>query len=202
MGEQKDNRRTNWTFTGLVALTIVLGVSLVYVLSANVDNGSGEIDLETVAADRNQWRTWAQENTSLVERLGMDIEELEECKEKWFETYRNLDTIRVEVDGIDNLVVEHRTGADQPCCVSCDVTVGVSSTDYPMWLVLTCCGVKGDAEYWMEEVKDNIVQWESKTKTFHVVMDFMEGLTDYKVLASASLRPLDGFNQVKTLGPA
>ena len=197
---------------GLIAVVVLLALALGYVLATYVfapsPSGGGtstvKEQLENMTADRDRWQSWCQSNETRAAQLEQSLASVTENRDYWQSKYSSLAGVSVDVKSIKNMVVEERKGLlyKNPSKVSFDVTVEVSNTDENLWLVLKYWAKSGGYSYGYDRLTSRISDWPSKTKTFHITMDFGQGIQKYTIIATASLQPPNGYDDIEVNGPA
>lgn len=119
--------------------------------------------------------------------------------EYWKTLYQDLANISLDLE-IGNITVEERQGG-KPSIVSADMTVCVSTIDTPIFLFLEFWAEPLDCIWGYGSLVEDVSEWSDNCKTFHVTLDFGTGVGPYKVVATASLRPIEGYDQDEEAGP-
>ncbi len=169
--------------------------------------------LDAMQSERDHWMMLYQELSGQHSQCLKQVEywknlyistqsELEDALveiEYWKTLYQDLANISVDLE-IGNITVEERQGG-KPSIVSADITVCVSTTDTPIFLFLEFWAEPLDCIWGYGSLVEDVSEWSDNCKTFHVTLDFGTGAGPYKVMATASLRPIEGYDQDEEAGP-
>jgi len=117
----------------------------------------------------------------------------------WQKLYQELAGVYVNVTLGNVTVLERKSGL--PSKVSVDITVWASTIQTPILLILEYWAEPTDCIYGYGSLAEDISTWPRRWKTFSVILDFKRGLSSYKVVATASLRPINGYDQGDVCGP-
>jgi len=156
-------------------------------------------EIEQLSAELDNCTQVVEEWISLYQTIQEQLQNALSEVDYWQNLYMDLANITVDLS-IDNLVVLERIDG-KPSVVSADITVCVTTVDTPVLLLLEFWGEPIDCIWGYGSVLDNISEWTGNCSVFNVTMDFGIGVSPYKVVAKATLRPVHGMVLVEEVGP-
>ncbi len=150
------------------------------------------VHLSECQSEVNYWRT-----LYLARQSELDDALAEAAR--WKALYQGLANISLRLEIANVTVISRSCG--KPSVVSADVKVCVSTKDTPMFMFLEYWAEPLDCIYGYGSILEDISSWPANCKTFRVTMSFGKGISSYKIVARASLRPIHGYDEIWQVGP-
>jgi len=155
---------------------------------------------QSVSAQLSECQSEVRYWRSLYATCQSELEDALAEARYWKALYQGLANISLHLEIVNATVISRSCG--KPSVVSADIRVCVSTRDTPIFMFLEYWAEPLDCVYGYGSILEDVSSWPADCKTFRVTMNFGKGLSSYKIVARASLRPIHGYDEAWKVGPA
>jgi len=154
---------------------------------------------QSVSAQLSECQSEVRYWMSLYATCQSELEDALAEARYWKALYQGLANISLHLEIVNASVVSRSCG--KPSVVSADIRVCVSTRETPIYMYLEYWAEPLDCVYGYGSILEDVSTWPGNCKTFRVTLNFGKGISSYKIVARASLRPIHGYDEVWKTGP-